>query len=418
MTSGTADGCGCRDYDLTRRSLLRGAGVAGAAGIATSMVGDVLTASVFGAEPRGNVLLVLSQRGGADGLSMVVPHADSAYYAARPSTAVPVGRLLHRDATFGLHPSFAPLSPMWRSGRFAAVHAVGLPAPNRSHFEAMEDLEDADPGSRDRVGWLNRLIGALRQDDLFEGVAVGSNVVPTSLIGPADSLALSTPRSLGTPYAGTALGAAVKRGLTEMYAGGGRPVQEAGREALTLARRGGRFSEEVARGPRHGASYPGSPLGTSLRDAASLIRSGLGVRAIAVDSGGWDHHVNVTGLMTSGIGDLAGSLAAFFEDLGPESARVTVVTVSEFGRRLAENGAGGVDHGYGNAVLVLGAGVRGGRYYARWPTLSPGKQVEGDLAVTTDYRHVLAEIVRARFPSVDTASVFPSAGYRRTGFMR
>ncbi|WP_309650555.1 DUF1501 domain-containing protein [Nocardioides sp.] len=417
MTSGTADGCGCRDYDLTRRSLLRGAGVAGAAGVTTSLVGDVLTASVFGAEPRGNVLVVLSQRGGVDGLSMVVPHAESAYYAARPSTAVPVGRLLHRDATFGLHPSLAPLSPLWRSGGFAAIHAVGLPAPNRSHFEAMEELEDADPGSRDRVGWLNRLIGALRQDELFEGVAVGSNVLPTSLIGPEDGLALSTPNSLATPYAGTALGTSVKRGLTEMYGTGGRPVQEAGRQALALARRGGRYTEAAQEGPRQGAVYPGSPLGASLRDAAALIRSGLGVRAIAVDSGGWDHHVNVTGLMTSGLADLSGSLSAFFADLGRESSRVTVVTVSEFGRRLDENGSGGVDHGYGNAVLVLGAGVRGGRYYARWPTLSPGRQVEGDLAVTTDYRHVLGEIVRARFPSVDSSSVFPSAGYRRTGFM-
>jgi len=143
------------------------------------------------------------------------------------------------------------------------------------------------------------------------------------------------------------------------------------------------------------------------------------VRAIAVDSGGWDHHLNLTGSMTSAVGDLAGSVAAFFEDLGQaDGERVTVVTVSEFGRRLAENGAGGVDHGYGNAVLVLGAGVRGGRYYARWPTLSPGRQVDGDLAVTTDYRHVLAEVLRARFPSIDTTTVFPSAGYRRTGFMR
>lgn len=417
MTNPAGD-CGCPDYAVTRRSVLRGAGVAGTAGIATSMVGDVLTASVYGAEARGNVLVVLSQRGGADGLSMVVPHSESAYYAARPTTGVPVGRLLHRDATFGLHPSFAPLSGMWRSGRFGVVHAVGLPTPNRSHFQAMETLEDANPGDRERVGWLNRLIGALRPDDLFEGVAVGTNVLPTSLTGPAGSLALSSPSALGTPYQGTALGAAVKTGLAGMYGSGMRPAQQAGREALALARRGGRYTEKAAQGARFGADYPGSSLGLSLRNAAALIRSGLGVRAIAVDSGGWDHHLNLTGQMTSSVADLAGSLAAFFQDLGPDGARVTLVTVSEFGRRLAENGAGGVDHGYGNAVLVLGSGVRGGRYYSRWPSLSLKDQVDGDLAVTTDYRHVLTEILRARFPTVDTTAVFPTAGYRRTGFMR
>jgi uncharacterized protein (DUF1501 family) len=122
--------------------------------------------------------------------------------------------------------------------------------------------------------------------------------------------------------------------------------------------------------------------------------------------------------MSSGLTDLATALAAFFRDLGPDAGRVTLVTLSEFGRRLAENGAAGVDHGYGNAVLVMGAGVRGGRYYGRWPGLATARQVDGDLAVTTDYRHVLTEILQSRFPAVDTSSVFPGTGYRRVGFMR
>ncbi len=170
--------CGCRDFTTTRRAAL-----ALGAGAVTAMVGDVLTHTVYGAQPRGNVLVVLSLRGGADGLSLVVPHAEKAYYAARPTTAVPKDRLLHTDATFGLHPALAPLGPLWAKKRLAAVHAVGLPAPNRSHFEAMEVLEDADPGSDARVGWLNRFVGQLRGDSVLEGVQVGSNVVPTSLVG-------------------------------------------------------------------------------------------------------------------------------------------------------------------------------------------------------------------------------------------
>ena len=417
--------CGCDDYAaLSRRSLLRGAGIVGAAGLAgtaTSMVGDVMTAAAFGAEPRGNVLVVVSQRGGVDGLSMVVPHAEAAYYTARPTTAIPRSRLLHKDSTFGLHPSFRPLSPMWNRDAFAVVHAVGMPIPNRSHFSAMEEIEDADPGSRERIGWLNRMIGALgglAEENLFEGVALGTNVVPTSLVGPADSLAIASASYLSTPYGDTRVGKGVRNGLREMYSGSGSAVSNAGREALDLARRGRQFTTEAERTPRHGATYPGSSLGTSLRNAAALIRAGLGVRAIAVDSGGWDHHIGLSGAMTSGVDDLAGSLAAFFRDLGPTAQRVTVVTLSEFGRRLNENGAGGVDHGYGNAVLVMGAGVKGGRYYGRWPTLRAGKQVEGDLAVTTDYRHVLTEILQSRFPGVNTSEVFPGADYRRTGFMR
>ncbi len=412
------DSCGCSSYSsISRRALLRNSAAAGAAGVVTTMVGDVLTASVFGAEPRGNVLVVVSQRGGVDGLSMVVPHAEDAYYAARPTTAVAKSQLLHRDHTFGLHPSFAPLSKMWKQDRFAVVHAVGLPAPNRSHFDAMEVVEDADPGSRERVGWLNRMIGALSGESIFEGVAIGTNLVPTSLVGPTESVAIASTAALETPYAGTELGRDVRRGLRRLYTGNNE-VARAGQAALDLARGGKKYGAEAEQAPRHGAVYPGSAFGRSMENAASLIRSGLGVRAIAVDSGGWDHHVGLSANMTNGISDLAGSLAAFFRDLGPDASRVTVVTLSEFGRRLAENGASGVDHGYGNAVLVLGAGVRGGRYYGRWPTLGTAKQVEGDLAVTTDYRHLLTEILQSRFASVDTSAVFPGAGYRRVGVMR
>ena len=412
------DDCGCPDYTaLSRRSMLRGTALAGAAGVATSLVGDVLTAAVFGAESHGNVLVVVSQRGGVDGLSMVVPHAEQAYYDARPTTAIAANRLLHADQTFGLHPSFEALSPMWKRDSFAVIQAVGLPIPNRSHFSAMEEIEDADPGSRERIGWLNRMIGALGDDNLFEGVALGGAPLDVAEKLQTEALALASSSSLATPYADTDLGKGVRRGLREMYDGGRSPVAAAGREALELARRGRQFSVEAERPPRNGALYPDSALGTSLRNSAALIRTGLGVRAIAVDSGGWDHHIGLSAAMTSGVADLAGSLAAFFDDLGPDARRVTVVTLSEFGRRLGENGAGGVDHGYGNAVLVLGAGVRGGRYYGRWPTLQSGKQVEGDLAVTTDYRHVLTEILQARFPAVDTTAVFPGSGYRRTGFM-
>ena len=421
--SGPVDDCGCDDYGLSRRSLLKAAGLAAMAGVTTSMFGDVLTSTVFGAT-EGNILVVVSLRGGADGLSMIVPHAESAYYSARPNTAIARDRLLRADSTFGLHPAFAPLEPMWAAGQVAGLQAVGLPSPNRSHFEAMELLEDADAGSSARIGWINRMIAGLATSpDVFDGIQIGSTVTPTSLVGPAPSLATGGFDDLLLPFTkDTKLAPQVSATLRSQYTAHGGPLGDAGINALALATRAGDVAGAVSAGPPSGVKYPQySSLGKALGTTAGLIRAKVGVKAVAVDSGGWDHHVDLKQRVNDTIGDLATCLAAFFTDLGPEAGRVTVVTLSEFGRRLTENGSRGVDHGYGNAVLALGAGVKGGKYYSRdWPTLGSGKQVDGDLAVTTDYRSVLMEILRSRFPSLNLSKVFPDVPPTTTplGFMR
>lgn len=415
-----SDDCGCDDYGLGRRSLLKAAGLAAMAGVTTSMFGDVLTSTVFGAT-EGNILVVLSLRGGADGLSMIVPHAETAYYTARPTTAIAKTRLLVPDATFGLHPAFAPLTDMWTRGEVAGLQAIGLPAPNRSHFEAMELLEDADPGSSARIGWINRMIAGLAANpDLFDGIQVGSTVTPTSLIGPAPSLATAEFGDLTLPFNGDpVMRQRLTATLQSQYAAHTGPIGAAGVNALALASRAGQIDGVVGAGPTAGVTYPQySELGTALQTTAGLIRARVGVKAVAVDAGGWDHHVDLGWRVEDRIKDLATCLAAFFTDLGPDAGRVTVVTLSEFGRRLTENGSRGVDHGYGNAVLALGAGVIGGKYYSRWPTLGSGKQVDGDLAVTTDYRSVLMEILRSRFPSLDLSAVFPGVTSAPLGFMR
>ncbi len=414
------DDCGCDDYGPSRRSLLKAAGLAAMAGVTTSMVGDVMTSTVFGAE-EGNILVVVSLRGGADGLSMIVPHAEPTYYAARPTTAIARSRLLVPDATFGLHPAFAPLQAMWTRGEVAGLQAIGLPTPNRSHFEAMELLEDADPGSSARIGWINRMISGLTTTpDLFDGVQMGSTVTPTSLIGPAPSLATGEFGDLALPFqSDVALRDRLAAGLQAQYASHVGPLGAAGVSALALASRAGQIEAAVTAGSAAGVTYPRySSLGAALQRTAGLIRARVGVKAVAVDAGGWDHHVDLGWRVEDSIGDLAASLAAFFTDLGTDAGRVTVVTLSEFGRRLTENGSRGVDHGYGNAVLALGAGVVGGKYYSRWPTLGSGQQVDGDLAVTTDYRSVLMEILRSRFPTLDTSAVFPGVSSAPLGFMR
>jgi len=408
----------CADYGVTRRNLLRSAGLIGMAGVATSMFGDVLTSTAYGAT-NGNILVVLSLRGGADGMSMMVPHAESAYYSARPNIAVKKETLLGADATFGLHPSFKPLEPLWQSGQMAAIHAVGLPTPNRSHFEAMELVEDADPGSSERIGWLNRVIGCFTSNDIFDGIQVGATVMPTSLIGPEPSFATTDFASLSAPWAtNTTYGPRMRRALSDMYADAGTVIGRAGRDAVALDQRAAAIAVEEKKGAQNGAAYPkNSELGTALASSAALIRSGVGVRAIAVDFGGWDHHVDISWRISSQIEQMSKCIAAFLADLGPHASRVTIVTLSEFGRRLGQNGAAGLDHGYGNAVFAFGAGVKGG-YYANWPTLSKGSQVDGDLAVTTDYRSVLAEILETRFPEVGVGTVFPGLSRTKLGFMR
>lgn len=413
----TADPCGCTDYGLTRRALLRSTGLIGAAGVVTSMLGDVLTSTVYGST-NGNVLVVLSLRGGADGLSMVVPHAEQAYYDARRTSAIEATSLLHADATFGLHPDFAPLSPWWESGKLAAVHAVGLPAPNRSHFEAMEELEDADLGSPERIGWINRMISGLNPEgDVFDAMQLGSTMTPTSLVGPAPALATSDLSDLKLPYADNASRQAMFESyLRAAYESRDDVLASAATQGMSLARRARTVVEATQSKPFGGARYAAGALGKAMAHTAGLIRAGLGVRAVALDADGWDHHVGLRANMSIRIDELATNLAAFFTDLGAHAGRVTVVTLSEFGRRLQENGASGVDHGYGSCVLVMGAGVKGG-YHARWPGLAAEDQVDGDLAVTTDYRDVVAEILRARFAEVDVSRVFPGLVQAPIGVM-
>jgi uncharacterized protein (DUF1501 family) len=408
--------CGCPDYgrlQLSRRRLL-GAAAAGTAGlVGAQMLGDAFMQVAYGGEPGGNVVVVLSMRGGADGLSIVVPRGvDHDHLVSyRPSIAVPESTLLGADPRFGLHPALAELMPMWNAGTFGAVHAVGLPAPNRSHFEAMEAVEDADTGSTARVGWINRMIGLDTAATPLDAVSMGSTLMPTSLVGPTPALGADAVEDLALADVGTSAG--VRRdSLDTMWAGDssvlGNGVRLAMRCTTLLAPLVSVADTEV-----HTSAYPKGPLQEVLANTAALIRADVGTRVVAVDHGDWDMHEGLgasdDGWMHDQLTHFARSLKAFFADLGPASSRVTVVTISEFGRRVEENGDGGIDHGYGNAMLLLGAGVAGGAVHGGWPGLAAADLEDGDLAVAQDYRSVLWEVMSKRFPSISgsRATVFP-----------
>lgn len=405
----------CEEYaGLSRRGLFRGMALAGAT---SAFFGRTFVQTSYAATRSAPaVLVVLSLRGAADGLSLVVPHADPVYYAARPQIAVPAAQLLAKDAFFGLHPGLGALLPLWRAGKVAAVHATGMPAVNRSHFAAMEALEDADPGSSARVGWVNRLIGRDAYAHPLQAVQFGGTPT-TSLAGPQPTVTAASvdavqlaghdrwdttdgrPASLHTLWDGVAgqLGRGVRTALATV-------------DDFAPAR-------AVAATPANGASYPNEDLGRALASVARTIKGDVGADVIAVDSDGWDMHTGLGTLewggMIANTRVLAGSIAAFFTDLGTLAGKVTLVTLSEFGRRVRENGSHGLDHGHGGVMFVVGAGVKGG-YYGSWPGLVDSENA--DLAVTTDYRSVLSEVVTRRF-GVSSTTVFPGFSPQRTGFM-
>ena len=425
-------GCGCPDdrrATLSRRALLRSAGIVGAAGLAAPMLSTQVALAAPGY--TGDTLIVLSMRGGFDGLSAVVPYGDNDYQNWRPTTAVPQAELLAgtTDGTFGLHPSFAPLLPYWTAGSFGVVTACGLWAPDRSHFEAQAEMERAAPGSSTRTGWLDRVVGVNGlTGSSFQAVQVGDTLPPESLLGPnpelaMDSLAnfhLSGVSAAERPLWDTALRALHSASPTALK----QPTYttlDAIQTVSTLVPASGSTTDPYP--PSNGAVYDSSSsFAMALRDVAKMIKAGVGLQVCCIDFGDWDMHVDLGPIRPDG--DTTGSywfadhllefttaIAAFMKDLGTKMDDVTMVTLTEFGRRVEENGSKGVDHGYATSVMLAGNGVKGGsvKLSGAWPTLADGALVDGDLDVTTDYRIVLKEILskRCRVSSSDLSSIFP-----------
>jgi uncharacterized protein (DUF1501 family) len=410
--------CGCdENRKLTRRGLLGRALGAGAAATLATMIGDgVASRYAFAATPyTGDTLVVLSLRGGFDGLSAVVPHGDADYYRARPAIAVPKASVLGGDAMFGLHPALAPLLPLWQGGQLAAVQAVGQPNPTRSHFAAMEEMERAAAGTSVRTGWLDRMLGLSGATSPWTGVSLGSTNPTRSLAGPSPDLGLISVDSF--VLAGDAATVPMSATLRALHQGAPAALAT---PALAATDALATVATLPAYAPANGAVYPDTPLAQALRDVARLIKAKVGMRAACVDFGDWDMHEGlgtpVAGQrMYTHLAELAAALAAFATDLGTDGlANVTLVTLSEFGRRVAENGSRGVDHGHGNAMFVLGGGVRGGRVYGTWPGLTPAALASGDLAATTDYRAVIGELLQKRCGLGSLDAVFP--GVRPSSF--
>jgi uncharacterized protein (DUF1501 family) len=374
------------------------------------------------ASKRKKILIVVFQRGAVDGLNVVVPHAEPAYYAMRPSIAIPRPDGTDRsaidlDGRFGLHPSLRPLKTFWDRKELAIVEAVGSPDPTRSHFDAQDYMESGTPGVKATSdGWLNRALCTDLHAGSLRAVGLGTDV-PRTLRGKNEVLAISSIADFRVQDAH------LGNTFESMYADSvDRILNGTGRETFQAAK----ILEAVQKAPyqpQNRAEYPKGRLGQSMLQIARLIRANVGLEVAFADMGGWDTHVNEVaaqphqGQLANLLGEFGSSLAAFAQDMGDRMADITVVTMSEFGRTVKENGDRGTDHGHANYMFVLGGDVQGGHVYGRWPGLAPEKLYEGrDLMVTTDFRAVLSELVLKQLGNRQLSSVFPgySAGVATT----
>ena len=378
---------------------------------------------------RTKTLVCLFQRGAVDGLNMVVPHGDAFYYRERPRIAIPrpgaAGGALNLDGHFGLHPVLAPLKPLYDNGSLAIVHAVGSPEATRSHFDAQDYMESGTPGLKATpAGWLNRYLGARHarehQDTPFRGVAIGPRL-PRALRGSAPALAIDNLQAFGLRAPELARDR-LTQAFEELYQGSATGLVATSSEEAFEAVKMLKTLNPQRYEPANGGQYPPGPLGRSLRQIAQLIKADLGLEIAFADVGGWDTHVNQgasEGQLAARLTEFGRAIAAFTQDLGERMADVVVLTMSEFGRTVAENGNVGTDHGHATAMLVVGGGVRGGRVYGKWPTLDPATRFEGrDLAVTTDFRDLFSEVLIGHLGATDLSAVFPGyAGATRLGLM-
>jgi uncharacterized protein (DUF1501 family) len=320
-----------------------------------------------------------------------------------------------------MHPAMAPLKPLYDAGTFGVVHAVGQDQPNRSHFAAMEEMERAAPGTSLRTGWIDRLLGLRDDTGAFQAVQVGNSRPPTAFTGPEAELAMWSVDSFGLSGAwdDTEL-AKWNAALSGFHEGSPEVIRQPSTVALGALATAAAL-EAAGYTPANGAVYPATDLGRSLMDVARLIKADVGLQVAAVDYGDWDMHSGMGdvdgGWLYDHLTELSGALAAFAQDMGNGLDDVTLVTLTEFGRRVEENGSGGTDHGFGQAVLLLGGGVKGGQVHGGWPTLAPSALVDGDLAATTDYRNLLAEILEKRCETGSVSTIFPDITSDRPNVM-
>ncbi len=357
-----------------------------------------------------DILVCIFQRGAADGLNALAPYSDSDYYSERPVIAVPppgmAGGGIYVTDDYALHPSLAPLKPIYDAGNLALVHATGVPHQNRSHFSAQNLIErGVVEKTGPNTGWLGRHIAqsTAASNSAFRVISISGNV-PVALTGADEPLAIDNLNDFGFDQG--ILDSGYPQVLTDFFR---NAVPFSGPAAAALIAMEELQSADLSTIlPENGALYPDTALGRKMRQASQLIKSQLPVEVICVDSDGWDHHENLPTYIDQSLTELADVLSAFNTDMDIGMARITVLVYTEFGRRIGENGSAGTDHGTGSLAYLMGGGVNGGQIISDWPGLDTG--INEDLQITTDLRSVMTEMLDKRLGGTDVGTVFPGFG--------
>ena len=401
---------------ITRRGFVKNGALAL---VGTSAIPSFLTRTVMAemttAAANQKKLVVLFQRGAADGLNIVVPYREKNYYSMRPSIAIQQNEVLDLDGFFGLHPAMTAFKPLYDQGHLAIIHAAGSPDMTRSHFDAQDYMESGTPGVKvTQDGWLNRALqaeGLTGKPSAFRAVALGTEV-PRTLQGKLPAIAVNNLADFSVAGRG-AQTSPISNAFQAMYDESSDSVLRGTGQETFEAVKMLKAADPSKYQPVPGVEYPKTPFGNSLKQVAQLLKANLGVEAAFSDVGGWDTHQNQgnsNGQLANRLKEFSETIAAFWKDMGQDAENVTLVTMSEFGRTARQNGTGGTDHGHANVMFVLGGQVKGGKVYGRWPGLSNEQLNEGrDLAVTTDFRVVLGEATYKTLGSKNLELVFPGS---------
>jgi uncharacterized protein (DUF1501 family) len=392
---------------ISRRYFLKSTGIAlaGYAAMPSFLSRTAMAQKNAGRKDRP-IVVAIFQRGAADGISMVIPFGDKHYYELRPQISIPApgrnvdGSAMDLDGFFGLHPALASLKPIYDDAHLAIVHAVGSPDSTRSHFDAQDYMESGTPGNKAGAdGWLNRYLehNQEAQASPFRAVAI-SPTLPRSLTGTAPAIAMQRVADFGIR------GGAASGDIEELF----EDTYKDTFEAVKLLRSAA-FPQYT---PAAGTRYPNSPFGQALQQIAQLIKSNIGLEVAFTDIAGWDTHANQgnsRGQLANRLKDFGDGLAALYQDLNDRIENIVIVTMTEFGRAMRQNGSGGTDHGHASCLFIAGGPVRGGKVYGRWPGLAHDQLYEGrDLALTTDFRSVFSEVLYKHMNKRDTVPVFPN----------
>ena len=369
-----------------------------------------------GVQPAGDILVVVFQRGGMDGISAVIPHGDPHYYENRSALAIPEPEDgsdktgIDLDGFFGLHPSLRPLKDLWDEKTLALVHAVGSPDPTHSHFDAMDYMERGTPGEKSiPTGWIGRHLQTApwQNESPFRAIGMGG-VMQAALRGP---IPVTTLKSISDFHLqGDVSQLTEIRARLESLYNLGSSLDGDAVETFNAVNILDKIDVNNYT-PSGGAAYPETEFGMAMKQVAQIAKAEIGLEVACVDIGGWDTHNQqgqLEGELPTLLNEFSSGLASLYHDLGDRAKNVTIVTMSEFGRRVKENASDGTDHGHGNCMFVLGGGVNGGKVYGQWPGLAPENLFDGiDLNITTDYRDVLGEVVEKRLKNPALVDVFP-----------